>query len=44
MYQEYEAFMLGAVKRLEKGVHEEAQAVRIARIVDVTTAKRVATN
>ncbi len=42
MYQEYEAFMLGAVKRLEKGVHEEAQAVRIARIVDVSTAKRVA--
>ncbi len=25
-YQEHETFMLGAVKRLEKGVREEAQA------------------
>ena len=44
MYQEYEAFMLGAVKRFEKCVHEQAQAERIARIVDVSTAKRVATS
>ncbi len=43
-YQEYDIFMLGAVKRLEKGVHEEAQAKRIARIVEVNAEKRVATS
>ncbi len=43
-YQEYETFMLEAVKRLEKCVHEEAQAGRIARIVEVNAEKRVVTS
>jgi hypothetical protein len=43
-YQEYETFMLGAVKRLEKGVREEAQAKRIARILGVSVEKRVTTS
>jgi hypothetical protein len=44
MYKEYEAFMLGAVKRFEKRAHEQAQALMIARIVDISTANRVATS
>ncbi len=44
MYPEYEAFMLGSVKRLEKNVLEQVQAERLARIVDVSTAKRVTTS
>jgi hypothetical protein len=44
MYPEYEAFMLGSVKRLEKSVQEQAQMGRMARIVDVSIAKRVTTS
>ena len=44
MYPEYETFMLGSVKRLEKMVQEQAQAERIARIVEVSVAKQVATS
>ncbi len=44
MYPEYEAFMLGFVKRLEKSVLKQAQTGRIARIVDVSMAKRVTTS
>jgi hypothetical protein len=43
-YHEYETFMLGAVKRFEKSVQEEAQARRIARIVGISVEKRVATS
>ncbi len=43
-YKQYETFMLGAVKRLEKGVLEEEQAARVARIVDVYTQMRGATS
>ena len=44
MYPEYETFVLGSVKRLEKMVQEQAQAERIARIVEVSVAKQVATS
>ena len=44
MYPEYETFVLGSVKRLEKMVQEQAQAERIARIVEVSVAKHVATS
>jgi hypothetical protein len=36
--------MLGAVKRLEKCVQEEAQAKRSARIMEANVEKRVATS
>ena len=36
-YKQYETFMLGAVKRLEKRVLKGEQAERVARIVDVYT-------
>ncbi len=44
MYPEYEAFMLGSVKRLERNVQEQVQAKRNARIVYVSIAKRVTTS
>ncbi len=44
MYPEYEAFILGSVKRLEKSVLEQARAGRIVRIVDVSVAKAVTTS
>ncbi len=43
-YKQYETFMLGAVKRLEKGVLEGEQAERVARIVDVYTERRAVTS
>ena len=44
MYPEYEAFLLGSVQRLEKNVLKQARSGRFARIVDVSTAKRVTTS
>ncbi len=44
MYSEYEAFMLGSVKRLEKSVLDHERAERMSRIVDVSVAKKVTTS
>ena len=43
-YKEYEFFLLGAVKRMEKHAHEQAQAQKIARIVDISNAERETTS